>query len=78
MTALSELRAPAEAGRYWRVAPEQVFIRRVKRDTGLWVYGARGKMRHDLHEGGDARTRGRSYDVYAYHAARYRNGVDST
>ena len=60
-----------------RVAPEQVFIRRVKRDTGLWVYGARGKMRHDLHEGGDARTRGRSYDVYAYHAARYRNGVDS-
>ena len=50
----------------------------MKRNTGLWVYGERGRMRHDLHEGGDARTRGRSYDVYAYHAARYRNGVDST
>ena len=48
-----------------RVAPEQVFIRRVKRDTGLWVYGERGKMRHDLHEGGDARTRGRSQRVQA-------------
>lgn len=53
-----------------RVAPEQVFIHRVPRATGLWAYGRREHMLHDLHAGAGKS----SYDVYAYHKASYRNG----
>ena len=55
-----------------KVSPEQVFIRRARRPTGLWVYGRRGDMLHDLHERAPG---GSSYDVYAYHKSEYRNGV---
>ena len=55
-----------------KVSPEQVFIRRARRPTGLWVYGRRGDMLHDLHERPPG---GSSYDVYAYHKSEYRNGV---
>ena len=57
-----------------KVSPEQVFIRRARRSTGLWVYGQRGNMLHDLHERPPG---GSSYDVYAYHRSEYRNGRTS-
>ena len=53
-----------------RLSPEQLFVHRAPRERGLWLYGRRGDMHHDLHLG----TGGSSYDVYAYHELRYRHG----
>ena len=54
-----------------KVSPEQVFIYRARRPTGLFVYGRRGSMHHDLHFRSPG---GSSYNVYAYHKSEYRNG----
>lgn len=56
-----------------KVSPEQVFIRRARRSSGLWVYGKRGSMLHDLHK--KAALGPSSYGVYAYHSAEHRNGA---
>ena len=54
-----------------KVSPEQVFSYRARRPTGLFVYGRRGSMHHDLHF---RLPGGSSYNVYAYHKSEYRNG----